>query len=183
MQFLAEYIPIIIFIIAYFNGGIFFATKALMVAMPIGFLMQWIVTKKINKIYLGSTLLVIVLGAATIFFKNPTFLYWKPTVLNWLIALVFLGSQFIGEEPIIKRMLKQAAVLKKNQWNKLNLMWVLFFLFSGTINIYVAYNYPEEFWVKFKLFGLLGITLIFIIIQSIWLNIVIKQNEQNIKKG
>ena len=183
MQFLTEYIPIIIFIIAYFNGGIFFATKALMVAMPIGFLMQWIVTKKINKIYLGSTLLVIVLGAATIFFKNPTFLYWKPTVLNWLIALVFLGSQFIGEEPIIKRMLKQAAVLKKNQWNKLNLMWVLFFLFSGTINIYVAYNYTEEFWVKFKLFGLLGITLIFIIIQSIWLNIVIKQNEQNIKKG
>ena len=183
MQFLTEYIPIIIFIIAYFNGGIFFATKTLMVAMPIGFLMQWIVTKKINKIYLGSTLLVIVLGAATIFFKNPTFLYWKPTVLNWLIALVFLGSQFIGEEPIIKRMLKQAAVLKKNQWNKLNLMWVLFFLFSGTINIYVAYNYPEEFWVKFKLFGLLGITLIFIIIQSIWLNIVIKQNEQNIKKG
>ena len=183
MQFLTEYIPIIIFIIAYFNGGIFFATKALMVAMPIGFLMQWIVTKKINKIYLGSTLLVVVLGAATIFFKNPTFLYWKPTVLNWLIALVFLGSQFIGEEPIIKRMLKQAAVLKKNQWNKLNLMWVLFFLFSGTINIYVAYNYPEEFWVKFKLFGLLGITLIFIIIQSIWLNIVIKQNEQNIKKG
>ena len=183
MQFLTEYIPIIIFIIAYFNGGIFFATKALMVAMPIGFLMQWIVTKKINKIYLGSTLLVIVLGAATIFFKNPTFLYWKPTVLNWLIALVFLGSQFIGEEPIIKRMLKQAAVLKKNQWNKLNLMWVLFFLFSGTINIYVAYNYPEEFWVKFKLIGLLGITLIFIIIQSIWLNIVIKQNEQNIKKG
>ena len=183
MPFLTEYIPIIIFIIAYFNGGMFFATKALMVAMPIGFLMQWIVTKKINKIYLGSTLLVIVLGAATIFFKNPTFLYWKPTVLNWLIALVFLGSQFIGEEPIIKRMLKQAAVLKKNQWNKLNLMWVLFFLFSGTINIYVAYNYPEEFWVKFKLFGLLGITLIFIIIQSIWLNIVIKQNEQNIKKG
>ena len=183
MQFLTEYIPIIIFIIAYFNGGIFFATKALMVAMPIGFLMQWIVTKKINKIYLGSTLLVIVLGAATIFFKNPTFLYWKPTVLNWLIALVFLGSQFIGEEPIIKRMLKQAAVLKKNQWNKLNLMWVVFFLFSGTINIYVAYNYPEEFWVKFKLFGLLGITLVFIIIQSIWLNIVIKENEQNIKKG
>jgi len=104
-------------------------------------------------------------------------------VLNWLIGLVFLGSQFIGEEPIIKRMLKQAATLRKKQWDKLNFMWVLFFLFSGAINIYVAYNYPEEFWVKFKLFGLLGITLVFIIIQSIWLNIVIKENEQNIKKG
>lgn len=183
MQFLTEYIPIIIFILAYFNGGIFFATKALMIAMPVGFLIQWALTKKINKIYLGSTLLVIILGTATIIFKNPTFLYWKPTVLNWLIGLVFLGSQFIGEEPIIKRMLKQAATLKKKQWDKLNFMWALFFLFSGAINIYVAYNYPEEFWVKFKLFGLLGITLVFIIIQSIWLNIVIKENEQNIKKG
>ena len=183
MQFLTEYIPIIIFILAYFNGGIFFATNALMIAMPVGFLIQWALTKKINKIYLGSTLLVIILGTATIIFKNPTFLYWKPTVLNWLIGLVFLGSQFIGEEPIIKKMLKQAATLRKKQWDKLNFMWALFFLFSGAINIYVAYNYPEEFWVKFKLFGLLGITLVFIIIQSIWLNIVIKENEQNIKKG
>ena len=72
MQFLTEYIPIIIFILAYFNGGIFFATKALMIAMPVGFLIQWALTKKINKIYLGSTLLVIILGTATIIFKNPT---------------------------------------------------------------------------------------------------------------
>ena len=119
---------------------------------------------------------MIVLGAATLFFKNPTFLYWKPTVLNWLIALVFFGSQWIGKEPIIKRMLKQAAELKDEQWKKLNLMWVIFFIFSGAINIYVAYNYNEEFWVKFKLFGLFGITLIFVIIQSIWLNSAIKKN-------
>jgi intracellular septation protein len=144
--------------------------------MPIGLCIQWAQSRKINKIYLGSTLLVIVLGAATLFFKNPTFLYWKPTVLNWLIALVFFGSQWIGKEPIIKRMLKQAAELKDEQWKKLNLMWVIFFIFSGAINIYVAYNYNEEFWVKFKLFGLFGITLIFVIIQSIWLNSAIKKN-------
>jgi intracellular septation protein len=147
-----------------------------MIAMPIGLCIQWAQSRKINKIYLGSTLLVIVLGAATLFFKNPTFLYWKPTVLNWLIALVFFGSQWIGKEPIIKRMLKQAAELKDEQWKKLNLMWVIFFIFSGAINIYVAYNYNEEFWVKFKLFGLFGITLIFVIIQSIWLNSAIKKN-------
>ena len=73
-----------------------------MIAMPIGLCIQWAQSKKINKIYLGSTLLVIILGTATLFFKNPTFLYWKPTVLNWLIALVFLGSQWVGKEPIIK---------------------------------------------------------------------------------
>lgn len=177
MQFLSEYIPIIIFIFAYFNGGIFFATKALMIAMPIGLCLQWAHSKKINKIYLGSTLLVLILGTATIFFKNPTFLYWKPTVLNWLIAIVFLASQYIGKEPIIKRMLKQAASLKEDQWKKLNFMWVIFFIFSGAINIYVAYNFTEEFWVKFKLFGLFGITLVFVIIQSIWLNTVIKKND------
>ena len=152
-------------------------TKALMIAMPIGLCLQWAHSKKVNKIYLGSTLLVLILGTATIFFKNPTFLYWKPTVLNWLIAIVFLASQWIGKEPIIKRMLKQAASLNEDQWKKLNFMWVIFFIFSGAINIYVAYNFTEEFWVKFKLFGLFGITLIFVIIQSIWLNTVIKKND------
>jgi len=94
-----------------------------------------------------------------------------------LIAIVFLASQWIGKEPIIKRMLKQAASLKEDQWKKLNFMWVIFFIFSGAINIYVAYNFTEEFWVKFKLFGLFGITLVFVIIQSIWLNTVIKKND------
>ena len=73
MHLLIEYIPIIIFLVAYFDSGIFFATKALMVAMPIGFSIQWLITKKINKIYLSSTLLVLILGGATILFQNPIF--------------------------------------------------------------------------------------------------------------
>ena len=127
--------------------------------------------------YLASTILIIILGSATLFFRNPTFLYWKPTVLNWMIAVAFFASQWIGEKTIIQRMLGTTIKLRLEQWIKLNYMWIAFFLVSGTINIYVAYNFPEAFWVKFKLFGLMGMTILFVIFQSIWLSITMKNNE------
>ena len=116
------------------------------------------------------------LGGFTLAFRNPTFLYWKPTVLNWLIAIVFLGSQWIGEKPIVQRMLEKAAELNPHQWIRLNQIWVSFFTFVGGVNLYVAYSYSEAFWVKFKLFGMLGLTLVFVIIQSIWLTLATQKN-------
>jgi len=176
MQLLVDYIPLVVFILAYFYQDIFFATGMLMVAMPVVLVLQWLMTKKINKIYAASTVLVLVLGGATLAFKNPTFLYWKPTVLNWLIAIVFLGSQWIGDKTVVQRMLENAAELSADQWIRLNQIWVVFFSIVGGINIYVAYNFSEAFWVKFKLFGMLGLTLIFVIIQSIWLTLATQKN-------
>ncbi|MDH4110720.1 MAG: septation protein IspZ [Gammaproteobacteria bacterium] len=178
MQLLIDYIPIVIFIAAYFHKDIYFATGVLMGVMPIVLLIQWLMTRKINRIYLASTALVLVLGAATLLFHNPLFLYWKPTVLNWVVALVFLGSMWIGDKPIVQRMLGGAAELHKDQWARLNLMWVAFFILVGGINIYVAYSFPEDFWVKFKLFGMLGMTLVFVIIQSVWLTLAIRRSER-----
>ena len=177
MQLLVDYIPIIIFVVAYFYRDIFFATAALMIVMPIVLAVQYLMTRKVNKIYLASTVLVLILGGITLFYRNPTFLYWKPTVLNWLIAAVFLGSQWIGDRPVVERMLGSAADLSTAQWRRLNQIWVIFFAFVGAVNLYVAYNFSEEFWVKFKLFGMLGITIIFVIIQSIWLASVTRKNE------
>ena len=177
MQLLVDYIPILAFILAYFYKDIFFATGVLMAVMPVVLLLQWLMTKKVNKIYAASTLLVLALGTATLVFRNPTFLYWKPTVLNWLIAIVFLGSQWIGDRPIVQRMIGTAAELEPAQWTRLNQMWVLFFIIVGGINLYVAYNFSEAFWVKFKLFGMLGITLVFVVIQSIWLTMTTQKNE------
>jgi len=176
MQLLVDYIPLVVFILAYFYQDIFFATGMLMVAMPVVLVLQWLMTKKINKIYAASTVLVLVLGGATLAFKNPTFLYWKPTVLNWLIAIVFLGSQWIGDKTVVQRMLENAAELSADQWIRLNQIWVVFFSIVGGINIYVAYNFSEAFWVKFKLFGMLGLTLIFVIIQSVWLTLATQKN-------
>jgi len=176
MQLLVDYIPLVVFILAYFYEDIFFATGMLMMVMPVVLVLQWLMTKKINKIYAASTVLVLILGGATLAFKNPTFLYWKPTVLNWLIAIVFLGSQWIGDKPIVQRMLNNAAELSPDQWIRLNQIWVVFFSIVGGVNLYVAYNFSEAFWVKFKLFGMLGITLIFVIIQSVWLTMATQKN-------
>ena len=177
MQLLLDYIPIIAFILAYFYKDIFFATIVLMGVMPVILLVQWLMTRKLNRIYAASTVLVLVLGAFTVAFRNPTFLYWKPTVLNWAIALVFLGSQWVGEKTIVQRMLGTAAELTAAQWIRLNQIWVVFFVFVGAVNLYVAYSFSEEFWVKFKLFGMLGITLVFVVIQSVWLTMVAQKNE------
>ncbi len=176
MQLLVDYIPIVVFILAYFYKDIFFATGVLMAVMPVVLVLQWLMTKKINKIYAASTVLVLLLGGATLAFRNPTFLYWKPTVLNWLIAAVFLGSQWIGDKTVVQRMLGNAAELGPDQWIRLNQIWVVFFIIVGGVNLYVAYTFSEAFWVKFKLFGMLGITLVFVIIQSLWLTLVTQKN-------
>jgi len=176
MQLLVDYIPLVAFILAYFYKDIFFATGMLMAVMPLVLVLQWLMTKKINKIYAASTVLVLVLGGATLTFRNPTFLYWKPTVLNWLIAIVFLGSQWIGEKTIVQKMLDNAAELSPDQWVRLNQIWVVFFSIVGGINLYVAYNFSEAFWVKFKLFGMLGLTLVFVVIQSVWLTLATQKN-------
>jgi intracellular septation protein len=178
MQLFLDYLPIVAFFGAYFYKlDFYFATKVIMVVMPIVFVLQWLITRKVNKIYAASTALVLVLGAATLLLRNPLFLFWKPTVLNWAIALVFLGSQFIGEKTIVERMLGSAAELTNPQWRRLNTIWVTFFVIVGAINIYVAYAFSEATWVKFKLFGMLGLTVVFIVVQTIWLTVVMKQNE------
>jgi intracellular septation protein len=176
MQLFVDYIPIVAFILAYFYEDIFFATAVLMAVMPVVLVLQWLLTRKINRIYTVSTALVLLLGGATLAFRNPTFLYWKPTVLNWLIAIVFLGSQWIGSKTIVQRMLGSAADLTADQWVRLNQIWVTFFIIVGGVNLYVAYTFSEAFWVKFKLFGMLGLTLVFVIIQSIWLTLATQKN-------
>jgi intracellular septation protein len=147
-----------------------------MVVMPLVLLLQWVITRKLNKIYLASTALVLFLGMATLYFRNPLFLYWKPTVLNWAIALAFLGSQFIGDRPFVQRMMENAAQLTSAQWKRLNSIWVVFFMAVGCINLYVAFAFSEAIWVKFKLFGMFGITIIFVIIQTVWLTMAMKEN-------
>jgi len=177
MQLFIDYLPILVFFGSYFYKGIYFATAVLMAVMPVVLIVQWLITRKLNKIYAASTVLVLALGTATLMFRNPHFLYWKPTVLNWAIALAFLGSQYIGDKPFVQRMLDSAAQLKAEQWRRLNSIWVVFFIVVGAINLYVAFTYSEPTWVKFKLFGMLGLTLAFVIIQTAWLTLAIKKNE------
>ena len=121
--------------------------------------------------YLITLVLVVALGGATVILQDKVFIQWKPTVVNWLFALVFLGSEFIGKKNILERMMGTQIELPPNIWSRLNYLWVGFFIFAGAINIYVAFSghFTEEQWVDFKLFGMLGLTLVFVILQGLYL--------------
>ncbi|HSD68115.1 MAG TPA: inner membrane-spanning protein YciB [Woeseiaceae bacterium] len=172
--FLADFLPLLLFLVAYFYKDIYLAVIVLMIAMPVGLLIKYLVSRKIDRIYLWSTIFLLVLGGATVFLRNPAFLYWKPTAFYWALAVAFFASQWIGEKPLVQKFFGLVGELKTDQvsptqWRKLNLVWVVFFLSLGLLNIYVAYNFAEADWVRFKVFGLLGLTLIFMTAQTFWI--------------
>lgn len=169
MQLLADFLPLLFFFAAYVYDDLYFAVGVLMIAMPLGLALKTYLTRKFDKIYFASTIFLLVLGSATLFYRNPLFLYWKPTAFYWVISIVFLGSQWIGKKTIVQRLFEQATELSRERWVRLNLMWVTFFIFAGCLNIYVAYTFSEAIWVRFKVFGLLGLTLIFVVIQAVWM--------------
>ena len=174
MNLLFEFLPLILFLGAFFYKGIYFALVVLMIAMPIGLLVKYVRTKTFDKMYFWSTVFLLAAGALTLYFRNPYFLYWKPTVFYWVIAVVFLGSFWIGDKPLVQRFfgLVEGMPLERitsQQWNKLNVIWVVFFVAAGILNIYVAYNFSEATWVNFKVFGLMALTFVFMLAQTFWI--------------
>jgi intracellular septation protein len=177
MQLLIDFLPIVLFFAAYsLSKDFFIALVVIMIAAPLALGTQWMMTRKFNKISAGSTALVVILGGGALLLDNKMIFLWKPTAFYWMAAVAFLLSQYIGERPIIRRIMESASKdaespiqLEARLWARLNLAWVIFFVIGGALNIYVAYNYPEATWVNFKLFGLLGLTLVFVVAQSFWL--------------
>ena len=170
MQMLVDFFPLLLFLGAFlYTGDLFVGLQVLMVAMPLSFMIKWWITKKIDKILLGSTIVLLIMGSVSLVTKNPDFLLWKPTVFYWILSIVFLGSQFIGEKPISQRFFSSVGEMPLAQWQKLNVAWVVFFAAAGVLNLYVAMNYSQETWAYFKVFGFTGITFVFIIAQVFWL--------------
>jgi intracellular septation protein len=169
MKFLFDFFPILLFFIAFKVYGIFTATAVLMVAtlLQVGYF--WIKNRHLENIHIITLVLVLTLGSATLFFQDILFIKWKPTAIYWVFALLFLGSQFIGTKTIMQRMLDNKLELPSIAWRRLNMSWAGFFMAMGFINLYVVYNFSTDVWVNFKLFGTLGLTLIFIVIQAIYM--------------
>ncbi len=137
----------------------------------------WLKNRRFERLHIFSLLLISGLGGITIVFGDPAFIQWKPTVLNWVFAAAFLGSQYIGEKNLVQRMMGAQIKLPDAIWFRLNMSWVVFFIFSGFANLYVAFYYGldldektrMDLWVDFKLFGLMGLTLVFVIAQAFYL--------------
>lgn len=171
---LLEFLPVVAFFVAYkWFGGIYVATAVIMVAMPLSLAVLWLRMKRLPTMYFISTLLVGVFGGATLVLKNARFIQWKPSIFLWLLALAFLVSAFVGKQPLAQRLMQQAVgenSMSRGEWLKLNTAWVLYGLAAGAANILVALNAPEDVWVSFKLFGLMGLMFVFVLGQFYWLH-------------
>lgn len=181
MKQLAELVPLILFFIAYqMKGttvtigewsytmdGIFSATAVLIIATVLQVLLTWLLTRELEKRLLWLLAAVCVFGGATLLFRDQTFLYWKPTVFNWALALVFGASHFIGDRNLMERTLGHQIDVPKQVWNKLLWLWVANFSVVGALNLVVAYQFGEAFWVSYKLYSAFGFTLVLTIVTAL----------------
>ena len=174
MKFLFDFFPVLAFFIAFYipedrSQGIYLATTAAIVASIIQVAVSWLLNKRVEKMHLITMVLILVLGGATLLLHDERFIKWKPTAVNWLFAVTLLGSQFIGKKNLIQRMMEDNISLPDTVWKPLNLSWVIFFIIMGVLNLYVAFTFSTDIWVNFKMFGILGLTFLFAIGQSIFL--------------
>ncbi len=175
MKFLIDFFPVVAFFIAFYipedrSQGIYLATMVAIVASFIQVTVWWLLTRKFEKMHLITLTILVVLGTATLLFNDDRFIKWKPTAVNWLFAVVLIGSQMFMHKNIVQRMMEHVVELPQRVWNNLNMSWAIFFLLSGAANLYVAFTFSDEIWVNFKLFGILGLTFLFAIGQGIYMN-------------
>lgn len=167
MKLLYDFFPILLFFVAYKLYGIYVATATAIIATVLQVALFWLRHRRVEKMHVITLAIIVLFGGATLLLRDPVFIKWKPTVAYWLFAAVFLGSQFIGAKSLAERMMGHAIQTTRSVWRRLNLAWVVFFIVMGVVNLYVAYHYSEETWVNFKLFGLMGLTFVFVLAQGL----------------
>ena len=177
MKFLFDLFPVILFFVAFKLQGIYAATAVAIAASfaQIGWL--WLRGRKIDMMLWVSLAIIVVFGSATLLLHDETFIKWKPTVLYWMFACVLSVSAVLFHKNLIRSMLGEQIQMPDLAWSKLNLSWAGFFAGMGFLNLYVAFNYPTDTWVNFKLFGGMGLMLAFVIGQGLFLAKYVEQKE------
>ena len=165
MKFLFDLLPVILFFIAFKFADIYVATGVAIVASvaQIGWLKMR--RRKVDTMMWVSLAIIVVFGGATLLLQDETFIKWKPTVLYWLFGAVLAGAIALRRN-LVRSMLSDQVQLPDAIWTRLNWSWVAFFAFMGALNLYVAYNYSTDNWVNFKLFGGMGLMLLFVVAQA-----------------
>jgi len=201
MKLLLDYLPIAIFFIVFKMApdliealspylsedqiSLLSGTEPLILATAIlipATILQIVATKliwgKIEKMHLITLGIVLVMGGLTVALNDKMFIMWKPTIVNWAFALGFVGYRLFSGNHLLEKMMSGNLSLPESVWTKLSTAWIIFFVASGILNLIVAYNFSEDIWVDFKLFGMLGLTFVFIIAQGIFLSRYIKEEEE-----
>jgi intracellular septation protein len=171
-KFITDFGPLLIFFVVYSKSGknLSAAIPPLIVATLIAVLISYLVEKKIPYIPLIGGIIISVFGGLTLYFNNPVFLYMKPTIINIFFGLALAFERFFTKEHILKKMIGKSISLSDMGWKVLTIRWILFFFALALLNEYVWRTQTEEFWVNFKVWGILPITFIFTIFQVILIN-------------
>jgi len=168
VKLLFDLFPVILFFVAFKLSDIFVATAVAIVATAL--LIGWSLLRRhtVSKMQWASLVIIGVFGGATLLLHDETFIKWKPTVLYWLAGTTFLVALAFGKN-LVRSVMSDGLELPEPVWFKLCVAWGVFFLFKGALNLYIAYTFPTDFWVSFKLFGGMGLMIAFVIAQALWI--------------
>ncbi len=169
MKFFSDWIPIIVFFVSFKLSDIYVATGLAIITTILMMILLKIFKKNIEKMQWVSLGLIVIFGGATIVLQDEQFIKLKPTLLYVLFSLALVLPHFFGKI-LIKSLMEKHISLPHKIWAKLNLLWASFFAFLAILNFWVANNFTTDFWVEFKLFGMLGLTIAFTLLQALWLS-------------
>ena len=163
IKFITDFGPLLIFFVVYYKSGLNLsvAIPPLIIATIISLIIVYILEKKVALMPLMGGIIITFFGGLTLYFNNPIFIYIKPTIVNIIFALILIFGKFFSKEPLLKKLFKNSFKLLDEGWKKFNDRWIVFFFFLAILNEIVWRTQSEEFWVNFKVWGLLPISFIF----------------------
>jgi intracellular septation protein len=169
VKFLFDFFPLILFFVTFKVSDIFVATAVAIGATVVQ--IGWVLARrrKVSNMQWMSLAIIVIFGGATLILRDETFIKWKPTVLYWLTGVSFLVA-LAFKTNFAKAVMGEGIELPEPVWTKLAIAWGVFFLFQGALNLWVAFNFPLNTWVNFKLFGGFGLMLAFVLAQAVWLS-------------
>jgi intracellular septation protein len=169
MKFLFDIFPVVLFFVAFKLYDIYVATAVAIAAtfVQVGWL--WLRGRKVDKMLWISLAIIVVFGGATLMLEDETFIKWKPTVLYWVFAAVLVAGELAFKKNLIRAMMDGQVALPDEVWSKLQASWIAFFVVMGALNLIVAYSFSTDAWVNFKLFGGIGLLLVFVVLQAVML--------------
>ena len=164
MNQLLDFLPVAVFVAVFFLSDIFYATAALMLGVTVQVLVYLALKKPLSRELTITFWASMLFGGLTLIFRNETFILWKPTIVNWLLAAGLVGSHFFASRNALEQLLGKQMSLHQQIWVRLNFGWAAGFFFAGALNLFVAYNFSLEVWVSYKLIGGFALTTLYVMI-------------------
>ncbi|MEN9321944.1 MAG: hypothetical protein RL039_1757 [Pseudomonadota bacterium] len=179
MKLLIDFFPIALFFAVFKLWGIYPATAVAIVATIVQIAYLRFKLGKVEPMQWVSLGVIVLFGGATLLAQDENFIKWKPTVLYWLMGAALVVGQLVLRKNLIKSLMGGQVQLPDHAWNTLNWAWSGFFAAMGGLNLWIAYHFDTDTWVNFKMFGGLGLMLLFILVQAVYMSRFMQEKPQD----